>query len=455
MKEKRMSLISALPDGARLIAVLGDLPVVDGVPVLGMESLLLPFQSVGDNVLLGSASGFFLHKQSRERRAMELLDRVGLAVPPTTPVFELDTVDQRIVELAGVLARTPELVLVDDRSSRFDAGEALRWHTALAHATEVAPVLIVVNTLADLRSSPRAVDCVAVVRAGEVVGTAAPADADRLMGLFLGDRPGAEENSAPTKPDRPRANRPFGPVVLELNKVSVSHPVHRERMLVEDASLTVRAGEIVALADAQDLVLGVFGASSGGEVSGTVLLDGAPADLSTVERAIASRVLFISEHPPTYDIGLLGGIPTNVSGEKLARLARMGIIDRRREYIPRQAPSMLLDAISGARSRPSTAAMNDVLAGWAANPPRVAMITEPFSGLSQAERRERRALIERIAAAGAAVIIESTEPEQLVGLSDRLILQHGRRLTTELRGEDATIRGVAAFRIRTDFQPEI
>ncbi|SFN37233.1 putative multiple sugar transport system ATP-binding protein [Mycetocola miduiensis] len=441
-----MPLSGALPDGARLIAVLGDPPAVDGVPVLGVESLLIPLQTVADNVLLGATSGFFLNKSSRERRAMELIDRVGLAVPPTTPVFELDAVDQRIVELAGILGRTPEVVLVDDRSSRFDAAEALRWHTALAHATEVAPVLVAVNTLADLRFSPRAVDCVAVLRAGDVVGTAGPADTDRLLGLLVGDGPAVTENA-----DDAPENRPFGPVVLELRNISVSHPVHRERMLVEDASLAVRAGEIVGLADAQDLVLGVFGASSGGEVSGTILLDGAPADLSTVERAIASRVLFISEHPPTYDIGLLGGIPTSVSGEKLARLARMGVIDRRREYLPRQAPSMLIDALSGARSRPSTAAMNEVLAGWVANPPRVAMITEPFSGLSPAEQGKRRALIERIAAAGVAVILESTEPEQLVGLSDRLLLQHGRRLATELRGEDATLRGVAAFRTRTDF----
>jgi putative multiple sugar transport system ATP-binding protein len=442
MKEKRMPLTGALPDGARLVAVLGDLPAQSGVPVLGVESLILPFQTVGDNVLLGSEAtgGFFPRKQNRERRAVELLDRVGLTVPPATPVAELDTVDRRIVELAGVLGRTPEMVLVDDRSSSFDPGEALRWHTALAHASEVAPVLLVVNTLADLRFSPRAIDCVAVVRAGELLGTAAPTDVDHLMVLLVGD------DSAPT-----RASHPLGPVVLELAGISVSDPVHRERLLVEDASLVVRAGEIVGLAHAQDLVLGVFGASSGGEVQGTILLDGIPADLSTVERAIASRVLFISEHPPTYDIGLLGGIPTNVSGESLARLARIGIIDRRREYPPRRAPSMLLDAISGARSRPSTAAMNDVLAGWAANPPRVAMITEPFSGLSPTERGERRALIERIAAAGAAVIVEAAEPEQLVGLSDRLLLQNGRRLVAELRGEDATSRGVAAFRIRTDF----
>ncbi|MET0843238.1 MAG: hypothetical protein ABWY23_05280, partial [Mycetocola sp.] len=423
MEEKRIPLSGALPDGARLIAVLGDPPAVDGVPVLGVDSLLIPFQTVADNVLLGSTSGFFLNKSNRERRAMELIDRVGLAVPPTTPVFELDAVDQRIVELAGVLGRSPEVVLVDDRSSRFDAAEALRWHTALAHATEVAPVLVAVNTLADLRFSPRAVDCVAVLRAGDVVGTASPTDVDRLMRLLVGESSG-----------QARENRPFGPVVFELQNISVSHPVHRERILVEHASLAVRAGEIVGLADAQDLVLGVFGASSGGEVSGTILLDGAPADLSTVERAIASRVLFISEHPPTYDIGLLGGIPTSVSGEKLARLARMGVIDRRREYVPRQAPSMLIDALSGGRSRPSTAAMNEVLAGWASKPPRVAMITEPFSGLSPAEQGERRALIERIAAAGAAVILESTDPEQLVGLSDRLLLQHGRRLATELRG---------------------
>lgn len=447
MKEKRMPLLGAMPDGARLIAVLGDLPAADGVPVLGVESLLLPFQTVGDNVLLGAEpTRFFERKQDRELRAVDLLERVGLTVPPTRPVLDLDPVDQRIVELAGVLGRSPEFVLVDDRSSSFDDQEAARWQTALARAAEVAPVLFAVDTLSDLRFSPRPIDAVAVARNGAIVGTAEPADADRLLGLVV--------DELATSATPVTGNRPLGPVVLELSDVSVTHPVRRERMLVERASLDVRAGEILGLAHAEALVLGVFGGSSGGQVTGTILLDGVPADLSTVERAIASRVLFISEHPPTYDIGLLGGIPTNVSGESLARLARMGVVDRRREYTPRRAPSMLVDAISGARSRPSTAAMNEVLAGWATNPPRVAMMTEPFAGLSPADRAERRGLIERIAAAGTAVVVEAADPAQLVGLCDRILLQHGRHLATELRGEDATAHGLAAFRLRSDLHPE-
>ena len=445
MKEKRMLRVGALPDGARLIAVLGDLPAAGGAPVLGAESLLLPLQSVGDNVLLGSegASGLFPRKRDLERRAVDLLDQVGLVVAPATPVRALDLVDQRIVELARAIGRTPELIVVDDRSTGFGAAESLRWHTALGRATAVAPVLVVVNSLADL-PFPHAVDAVAVVRDGVVVGTAALADAGQLVDLLAGDGVGAA-----------RADRVVGPVVLELRGVSVSHPVHRDRLLVAEASLLARAGEIVGLVGAQDLVLGIFGTSSGGAVSGTILLDGEPADLSTVERAIASRVLFISEHPPTYDVGLIGGIPTSVSGESLARLARMGIIDSRREYTPRRAPSMLLDAIPSARSRPSTAGMNEVLAGWAANPPRAALITEPFSGLTPEERDVRRDLIERIAAAGAAVILEAADAEQVIGLSDRLLLQRGTRLATELRGEDATLRGLASYRIRTDYHPEI
>lgn len=436
-----MPLLGALPDGARLIAVLGDLPAADGVPVLGAESLLVPFQSVGDNVLLGSEaeSGFFLRKATLERRAVDLLDRVGLVVAPATPVLELDPVDQRIVELARALGRHPDLIIVDDRASRLDPSEAVRWHSALSLAAEDSPVLVVVSRLADLRHSPRPVDAVAVVRGGVVIGTATPGDDARLTDLLVGDE------TAPAREDRE-----FGPVVLELTGVSVSHPVHPGRLLIRDASLSVRAGEIVGLAGAQDLVLGIFGASSGGTVTGAIRVDGREADLSTVERAIASRVLFISEHPPTYDVGLIGGIPTSVSGEKLARLAKMGIIDPRREYTPRRSPSMLLDAIPTARSRPTTAGMNEVLAGWATNPPRVALITEPFAGLSRAERRERHELIENIAAAGAAVVLESAEATQLVGLSDRILLQSGARLASELRGDDATLRGLAAHRVRTD-----
>jgi putative multiple sugar transport system ATP-binding protein len=443
MKEKRMPRVGDLPEGARLIAVLGGLPEEAGIPVLGAESQLLPFQSVGDNVLLGSesSSGFFLRRGPLDRRAAELLAQVGLAVPPSTPALDLDAVDRRIVELARALARKPETVLVDDRQSRFTAGESDRWLSALARTADHARVLVAVDGLADLRQVSRPFDLVAIAHGGDLVTWTAPEDAQELIGLLVGENPSA-----------PRPVRLLGPVVLELENVAVSHPVRQDRLVVENVTLSVRGGEIVGLGGAQDLVLGIFGASTGGTVSGTVRLDGQSVDLSTVDRAIAARVLFISEHPPTYDVGLIGGIPTSVSGTSLARLARLGIIDKRREYLPRRAPSMLLDAIPGAPSRPSTADMNQVLAGWAAQPPRVALLTEPFSGLSPAEVEERRELIGNLAGAGVAVILEASDAMQLVGLSDRILLQAGTRLSTELVGDDATAQGLAAHRLRTDLQ---
>ncbi len=440
MKEMRMPLLGGVPDGARLIAVLGGLPATEGVPLIGAEPRIIGTQSVGDNVLLGAerVSGFFPRKKDLARRATELLDRVGLDVSPTTPIRALDAVDQRIVELGRALSRGPEAVLVDDRSHAFSADESRRWYRAVGLVAQSIPLVVAVRALADLRLCPLPIDAVSVVQNGAVVGTVAPTDSVELMELMLagGDSP------ARTAGDR-------GPVVFEVRDVSVSHPVHRSRLVVEEASMSVRAGEIVGLAGAQDLVLGIFGASSGGRVSGSVLVDGEPADLSTVDRAISARVLFISEHPPAYDVGLIGGIPTSVSGESLARLARMGIIDSRREYVPRRAPSILLDAIPGARSRPSTTGMNEVLAGWARTPPRVALLTEPFSGLSPAERDTRRGLIEAIAAAGAAVVVESAEASQLAGVCDRIIVQRGSRLVAELTGFDATARGIAALSIRT------
>lgn len=443
MREKRMPRDADLPDGARLIAVLGGLPTEDGAPVIGVESQLLPFQNVADNVLLGSESstGFFLRRGPRDRRAAELLARVGLDVAPLTPSLDLDAVDRRIVELARALGHSPNVIIVDDRQSRFTEEEYRRWFRALVSAAEHARILVAVERLADLRHAPRPFDLVAVVRGGAVVGWSAPNTAERLAALLIG------ETSSAAKPVRI-----FGPVVLELNDVSVTHPVRQERFVVEGASLSVRAGEIVGLGGAQDLVLGLFGASTGGAVTGTILLDGQSADLSSVDRAIAARVLFISEHPPTYDVGLIGGIPTSVSGTSLARLARLGIIDKRREYTPRRAPSMLLEVLPGTASRPSTADMNEVLAGWASQPPRVAILTEPFSGLSPAEVAERRDLIENLAAAGIAVILEASDAMQLVGLSDRILLQTGTRISTELRGEDATARGLVAHRLRTDLQ---
>ncbi|GGF03599.1 sugar ABC transporter ATP-binding protein [Mycetocola zhadangensis] len=440
-----MPLGGDMPDGARLIAVLGGLPERAGAPAVGVESLILPFQSVGDNVLLGteSSGGFFLRKATLDRRAAELLARVGLSLAPSSAAIDLDPVERRAVELARALARSPEHVLIDDRQSRFTVDEHRRWLEVLAHAARTTRVFVAVDSLPDLHFGVRAFDLVAVVRNGDLVDWAEPDGAAQLAKSLVGNAASAE-----------RPVRVLGPIVLELQNVTVCDPVHRERVRVENASLTVRAGEIIGLGGAQDLALGIFGASTGGAVTGTMFVDGNPVDLSTVERAIAARVLFISEHPPTYDVGIIGGVPTSVSGTSLARLARLGIIDRRREYVPRRAPSMLLEVIPGAPSRPSTSDMNEVLAGWAAQPPRVAILTEPFSGLSPTEVTERRTLIEGLADVGIAVLLEAADAMQLIDLSDRILLQAGTRISTELRGGNVSALGLAAYRLRTYPQSE-
>src|SRR5690606_8189069 len=117
---------------------------------------------------------------------------------------------------------------------------------------------------------------------------------------------------------------------------SIAHPADPDRLVVDDASLTLRAGEIVGLAGLMgagrtELAMSIFGRSYGRWVSGTAYKRGREVDLRTVERAIRSGVAYATEDRKQYGLNLIGDIQVNVSASALTRLARLGLLDLVRE----------------------------------------------------------------------------------------------------------------------------
>jgi ABC-type sugar transport system ATPase subunit len=157
------------------------------------------------------------------------------------------------------------------------------------------------------------------------------------------------------------------------------------------------------------------------------------------DAAIAAGIAYGTEHPVSYDISLLGGIPTSVSGAALKRMAAAGVVDGRRSYRPAR-PSPL----SALTARADDAyAFTDVLRGWAAQGPSVIILDDPL----RFDREARASAIRAIAARGAAVLIVSGRPAAMAGLVDRaVVMQPGfpPREIPEVGGSPAVFASAAS-----------
>jgi putative multiple sugar transport system ATP-binding protein len=210
----------------------------------------------------------------------------------------------------------------------------------------------------------------------------------------------------------------------------------------------VRAGEIVGFAGLMgagrtELAMSLFGRSYGSDISGRVYKDGVEIQTRTVGEAIRNGIAYVTEDRKRYGLNLIGSITTNVSAAALGKLARLGVIDRNREYavaddyrrqmnIKTPSVSSIVGNLSGGNQQ------KVVLSKWIYSGPDVLILDEPTRGIDVGAKYEIYGIIAEMAAQGKAVIVISSELPELIGLSDRIYTIAEGRLTAELSRADAS-----------------
>ncbi len=192
-----------------------------------------------------------------------------------------------------------------------------------------------------------------------------------------------------------------------------------------------------------ELAMSIFGRMYGTGISGEVYKDGRPIDVRTVDAAIKNGIAYATEDRKKYGLNLIGDIQVNVSASALARLARLGVVDRYREYkvadsyrykMNIKAPNV--GAITGRLSGGNQQKV--VLSKWMFTGPDVLILDEPTRGIDVGAKYEIYGIINELAAQGKAVIVISSELPEVIGLSDRIYTISEGRITAEVSREDAT-----------------
>lgn len=396
--------------------------LAEGIVLIHQEMRLLEDLSIAENVFVGRQPlrrGGVDRAEMRRRARAQLL-RLGLDVPPTRLVRHLRVAAQQQVEIAKALVHDARLLILDEPTAALGAEETEHLFECIeALRADGVSFIYVSHRLEEIA---RICDRVVVMRDGQRVAAhdTAQVPVDRLVE----DMVGASIDNV--FPDTAPAT---GPTVLEVDGLTAQDGSFT------DVSFSVAAGEIVGIAGIvgagrTELVRAVAGADP--VAAGRVVIDGTDLELGEPRRAIDAGIVLIPEDRKSQGVIVEMSIADNVATANLDRVAGAGgfvspghVRDVARAAAERMRvkgrPEQPVRTLSGGNQQ------KVVLAKWLERGPRVVILDEPTRGIDVGARAAIYDVIVQLAASGVAVLIVSSELEEVIGLSHRvLVLSRGR-----------------------------
>ena len=414
-----------------------------GIVIIHQELALVPYLSVAENIFLGNEqrgrTGLIdWHKTNAE--AAKLLARVGLHENPVTPVGQLGVGKQQLIEIAKALSKDVKLLILDEPTAALNDTDSEHLLGLLRQLREQGITCIIISH--KLNEITSIADTTTVIRDGRTVVTldmqAEQVTQERIIKAMVGrdlDSRFPERTSSP------------GEEVLRVEDWTVWHP-QQDRKVVDEASLSVRAGEVVGIAGLMgagrtELAMSIFGRSYGRNISGRLFLHGKQIQARTVSEAVEHGIAYATEDRKKYGLNLIDDIRRNVSGAALRKLSRGGwvnsneeinVAEQSRKSMNIKAPTVMsvVGKLSGGNQQ------KVVLSKWLYTDPEVLILDEPTRGIDVGAKYEIYVIINRLVAAGKAVIVISSELPEVLGICDRVYALSEGRITGELPIEQAT-----------------
>lgn len=389
---------------------------------------LNPFTNldVAGNVLLGREilRGRLgsLDRSAMRETVIPILARLGTRFGPDDSVLGLSLADQQMLEIAKALSMNARLVILDEPTSSLTLSETQRLLEVVAGLkSQGVAVLFITHRLSEIEV---AADRVVGLRDGRNAGGLARGEItrDRMVQLMIG-----RDVSRFARPDTTLE----GPVVLKTRGLRTA--AYPDRTV----DLTLRAGEILGLAGLvgagrTEVARVLFGidASVGGtvEVLGQSLADHSVAD------AISAGLCLVPEDRKGQGLLLDFAISENIALPKLSELSRHGLVNPQAETalaedsrtkLQIKAPNLGQAAaeLSGGNQQ------KVVLAKWLAMGPKVLIVDEPTRGIDVGSKAEVYALLRALADDGVAVLMISSDMEEVIGVSDRVAVMCKGQIT--------------------------
>ncbi len=412
-----------------------------GIGLIHQEMRLLPELSIAENVFVGRLPmrGQRVDRALMHRRAQEQLRRLGLDVPPTRLVRTLRVAAQQQVEIAKALTLNARLLILDEPTAALGGAETERLFAQVERLRREGVSFVYISHRLD--EIARIADRVLVLRDGHLVARHETAQVP--VGTLLRDMVGRNIERI-----FPALAAPTAREVLRVERLGSATGAFR------DIGFSVHAGEILGVAGIvgagrTELVRGILGADP--LAAGTVAVDGTPVPLGDPAAAIRAGIVLVPEDRKAQGVILGHTLAANLALGNMDRLAPSGWVSpgRVRGFAERLIARLGVKGRAGQQARYLSGGNQQklVIARWLAREPKVFILDEPTRGIDMGARAAIYALIAELARAGMAVLIVSSDLEEVLGLSHRvLVLSRGRQMGI-LDADAAT--GVSVMQLAT------
>lgn len=408
-----------------------------GLAIVHQELMLVPSLSVSENIFLGRHPATrrlfrWVRWSQMHERARALLRALGHDLDPRRPVGELRIAEQQLVEIARALAFEADLIIMDEPTSPLSEHETQRLFGTIRQLKERGVSIVYISHR--LREIYDIADRVTVLRDGRRVATARVAETtpDDLVRWMVG-REINQHFPAPSP-------RPITGEALRVERLSA-------RGKFSDISFTLRRGEILGIAGLvgagrTELLEALFAAPP--PDSGRIYLNGRPVRFKTPADAVRHGLALVTDDRKTKGLVLGGSVRFNIELAVKDRLAWLGLVlppARERELAERFVRELRIKTrhveqpviyLSGGNQQ------KVVLARWLAADSSIFLLDEPTRGIDVGSKAEIYDLIRQLSARGAAILLVSSELEEILHLADRILVMHRGRIVGDLHRQEAT-----------------
>lgn len=421
--------------------------VQDGISIIHQELSISPFLPVYENIFIGNYKTSFGLLKTNEmiKQSKTLLEKVGLKdLDPRTLAINLSVAKQQLVEIAKALSKNTKLLILDEPTSSLNDKESFDLLDIMKNLKEKNGVTSVFVSH-KLNEVEYVADEIIVIRDGKFISQYDNETTKITENQLIKDIVGRELSSKfpPKNPDRK-----IGEIALDVRNFTVEHPKISNLQVVKNASFYVRKGEIVGISGLvgsgrSELALSIFGKQYGKVVSGETYLNGKKININSPQKAIQNKLMYATEDRKNTGLIQLFDVNFNINVSSMPLFSKFGFLNlnkelknsiKQRKDINIKVPdvSYQVETLSGGNQQ------KVVIAKAITTQFDILIIDEPTKGIDVGSKFEIYSILQDLASQGKAIVIISSEIEEILGTADRIYVMSFGQIKGELKASEAT-----------------
>ncbi|MFA9397042.1 MAG: xylose ABC transporter ATP-binding protein [Clostridiaceae bacterium] len=414
-----------------------------GIGIIYQELELIKLLSLAENIYMGNE--FKKHGvidwNKTYKEASKALKEVKLFDNPNTKIIELGIGKQQLVEIAKVLSKNVDILILDEPTAALNETDTNNLLSIIKELKNKGVTCIYISH--KLSEITEISDTVTIVRDGQTITTKDMHSDERLteddiisymVGRKLTQR-------------FPRKEHKAGETVLEIKNWTINRPELTDKVMIDNVSFKAKKGEILGIAGLMgagrtEFVMSLIGAY-GIKKSGEMYIDGNKVDVKAPREAIMKGISYCSEDRKGKGLVLKMDIRSNISLASLKSISKLNkingneeikIVNKYRKEMNIKTPSIeqKVGNLSGGNQQ------KVAVAKWLMTKPKVLILDEPTRGIDVGAKCEIYNIMNDLVDQGVAIIMISSELPEIMGMSDRIIVMNQGKFTGELEYKDAT-----------------